>query len=200
MEKKSNIKKIKRKVRRSTLFFLIFAFMANAFAWFIYSNKVSNQLTTGVKSWKVTFEQDGNDLTDNVFFEIDSIYPGMEPFKDSIEINNSGELPAYITYQVKSVKIFDETYTDQDYSSEELEEILSTHYPFKVTFTIDQSEIPVGTIGTFSVQLDWPYESGNDELDTFWGKKSYQYQQDYPDETQIEINVKLTASQKKPQN
>ena len=69
MAKKNKIKKIKRKVRRSTLFFLIFAFMANAFAWFIYSNKVSNQLTTGVKSWKITFEQDGNDLTDNIFFE-----------------------------------------------------------------------------------------------------------------------------------
>lgn len=200
MAKKNKIKKIKRKVRRSTLFFLIFAFMANAFAWFIYSNKVSNQLTTGVKSWKITFEQDGNDLTDNVFFEIDSIYPGMEPFQESIEIKNSGELPAYITYTVKSVKILDETYTDEDYTSDELLEILRTRYPFQVTFTIDQPEIPVGTVGTFSVHLDWPYESGNDELDTYWGKKSYQYQQDHPDEKQIQINVKLVASQKKPQN
>ncbi len=193
-------KKLKKRIRRSTLFFLIFAFMANTFAWFIYTNKVSNSITTGVKSWRVTFEQDGVDLVDHVFFEIDSIYPGMQDYKDSIEINNSGELPAYISYEVKSVKILDEVYTSDDYTSDEMIEMLSTKYPFKVTFTVDQTEIPVNTIGTFSVHLNWPYESGNDELDTIWGKKSYQYQQQFPDEKQIEITVNLKASQKEPQN
>ena len=75
--------------------------MMNAFAWFIYSNKVENSLTTGVKSWKVTFEQDGNDLMDHVKFEIDSIYPGMEDFSDKIEIKNSGEMDAYISYSIR---------------------------------------------------------------------------------------------------
>lgn len=69
MKKKNSVlRKIKKRVRRSTLFFLFLTLMANAFAWFIYSNKVSNQITTGVKSWKITFEQGGSDLTSNVTF------------------------------------------------------------------------------------------------------------------------------------
>ncbi len=200
MKKKTLMKKTKRRIRRSTLFFLIFAFMANSFAWFIYSNKVSNSITTGVKSWKVTFEQDGNDLEEDVTFEIDSIYPGMESFEEFIEISNSGEMLAYITYEVKSIKIMDEVYTDADYTSDELIEMLQNNYPFKLTLGVDQSEIDIGAKASFRVGLDWPYESGNDELDTYWGKKSYSYKQDYPGEKQIEIIVKLTASQKRPQN
>lgn len=199
-QKTSVIKKLKKRVRRSTLFFLILAFSANAFAWFIYSNKVSNSITTGVKSWKVTFEQDGNDLTDNVSFEIDSIYPGMSPFSDYIEIKNSGEATAYITYEIKSVKILDETYTSDNYTNEQMLQMLQNQYPFKINFNIDQSQINIGEKATFSVNLNWPYESGNDELDTYWGKKSYDYKEFHPDTKQIQLTVQITASQKKPQN
>ena len=200
MKKKELMKKTKRRIRRSTLFFLILAFMANSFAWFIYSNKVSNSITTGVKSWKITFEQDGNELEEDVSFEVDSIYPGMDSFQDSIEISNSGEMVAYITYELKSIKIMDEVYTDADYTSDELIEMLQTKYPFKMNFNVDQAEIGIGAKATFAVQLDWPYESGDDALDTYWGKKSYSYQQEHPEEKQIQIVVKITASQKKPQN
>ena len=78
--------------------------------------------------------------------------------------------------------------------------MLQNNYPFKLTLGVDQSEIDIGAKASFRVGLDWPYESGNDELDTYWGKKSYSYKQDYPGEKQIEIIVKLTASQKRPQN
>lgn len=199
--KKQNkkLKKVKRKVRRSTLFFLIFAFMMNAFAWFIYSNKVENSLTTGVKSWKVTFEQDGNDLMDHVTFEIDSIYPGMEDFSDKIEIKNSGEMDAYISYSLSSIRIMDEVYTSENYTSDEMISILQTAYPFQITFYVDKPFITTTETGTFYVQLHWPYESGNDELDTYWGKKSYEYKELHPDETQIEIVVNIKASQRNPQ-
>ena len=124
----------------------------------------------------------------------------MESFEEFIEISNSGEMLAYITYEVKSIKIMDEVYTDADYTSDELIEMLQNNYPFKLTLGVDQSEIDIGAKASFRVGLDWPYESGNDELDTYWGKKSYSYKQDYPGEKQIEIIVKLTASQKRPQN
>lgn len=190
------LKKVKKRVRRSTIFFLILAFSMNAFAWFIYTNKVSNSITTGVKSWKVTFEQDGMDLEDNVSFEIDTIYPGMTDFNDKIEINNSGEMTAYITYELKSIKIFDEEYTSEDYTSDELISKLD-EYPFKLTFDVDNEEISIGQKATFNVNLTWPYESGNDELDTLWGKKAYDYKKNYPDEKQIVVVVKIKASQKK---
>ena len=200
MKKKNSVlRKIKKRVRRSTLFFLFLTLMANAFAWFIYSNKVSNQITTGVKSWKITFEQGGSDLTSNVTFEIDSIYPGMTPFQKSIEIHNAGEMVAYITYEIESIKILDEVYSKENYTQSELSDILNNNYPFKTSFTVDQDQIEIGDTGTFSAHLNWPYESGNDEQDTYWGKKSYSYKEQSPSEKQIVIVVKMTASQKKPQ-
>ena len=200
MKKKNSVlRKIKKRVRRSTLFFLFLTLMANAFAWFIYSNKVSNQITTGVKSWKITFEQGGSDLTSNVTFEIDSIYPVMTPFQESIEIHNAGEMVAYITYEIESIKILDEVYSKENYTQSELSDILNNNYPFKTSFTVDQDQIEIGDTGTFSVHLNWPYESGNDEQDTYWGKKSYSYKEQFPSEKQIVIVVKMTASQKKPQ-
>ena len=200
MKKKNSVlRKIKKRVRRSTLFFLFLTLMANAFAWFIYSNKVSNQITTGVKSWKITFEQGGSDLTSNVTFEIDSIYPGMTPFQESIEIHNAGEMVAYITYEIESIKILDEVYSKENYTQSELSDILNNNYPFKTSFTVDQDQIEIGDTGTFSVHLNWQYESGNDEQDTYWGKKSYSYKEQFPSEKQIVIVVKMTASQKKPQ-
>ena len=38
------LSRIKRGVRRRTIFFLILAITANTFAWFIYSNKISNSI------------------------------------------------------------------------------------------------------------------------------------------------------------
>ena len=47
----------------------------------------------------------------------------------------------------------------------------------------------------FRVLVNWPYESGDDELDTYWGKKSYDFKNDNPGENEIEIKVKITATQ-----
>ena len=196
-EKKSKLKKIKKRLRRSTIFLLFIALIANSFAWFIYTNKVSNSINVKVKSWKVTFDQDGNTLEDNVSFTVDSIYPGMTDFKDSINISNSGEATAYISYEISSVKIFDEIYTNQDYSSDELETLLSTNYPSITTFTVDDDEISTDESGNFSVQVTWPYESGDDEKDTYWGSKAYDFSVNNEGENPIEIVVKIKASQNK---
>ena len=104
--KKETISKLKKRIRKRTLFFLIIALMANTFAWFIYSNKVSNSITTGVRSWKITFDQDGQTLEQNVEFNFDDIYPGVNNQEKSIDITNNGEMKAYITYKLESVQIF----------------------------------------------------------------------------------------------
>lgn len=194
---KEKRKKLKRRVRRSTLFFLAVALITNSFAWFIYTNKVSNSINTHVKSWKVTFDQDGNPLEDIVEFNIDSIYPGMNDFNDSITISNTGETTAYISYEVDSIKILDGVYTKDDYSSEELINILKDNYPFTITFNVINQEIPTGSVGSFNVSLVWPYESGDDEADTYWGKKSYEFMENNKDEKSISIVVKIKASQNK---
>lgn len=192
---KNKRKKLKRRIRRSTLFFLVLALITNSFAWFIYTNKVSNSINTHVKSWMVTFDQDGNPLEDIVEFNIDSIYPGMNDFNDSITISNTGETTAYISYEVDSIKILDEVYTRENYSSEELINILKSNYPFTITFNVTNEEITTGSEGIFSVNLVWPYESGDDIADTYWGRKSYEFVENNKDEKSVSIVVKIKATQ-----
>ena len=192
---KNKRKKLKRRIRRSTLFFLVLALITNSFAWFIYTNKVSNSINTHVKSWMVTFDQDGNPLEDIVEFNIDSIYPGMNDFNDSITISNTGETTAYISYEVDSIKILDEVYTRENYSSEELINILESNYPFTITFNVTNEEITTGSEGIFSVNLVWPYESGDDIADTYWGRKSYEFVENNKDEKSVSIVVKIKATQ-----
>ena len=192
---KEKRKKLKRRIRRSTLFFLVLALITNSFAWFIYTNKVSNSINTHVKSWMVTFDQDGNPLEDIVEFNIDSIYPGMNDFNDSITISNTGETTAYISYEVDSIKILDEVYTRENYSSEELINILKSNYPFTITFNVTNEEITTGSEGIFSVNLVWPYESGDDIADTYWGRKSYEFVENNKDEKSVSIVVKIKATQ-----
>lgn len=193
--KRETINKLKKRIRKRTLFFLIIALMANTFAWFIYSNKVSNSITTGVKSWKITFDQDGQTLEQNVVFDFDDIYPGVNDQEKSINITNDGEMKAYISYKIESIQIFDDIFTIDNYSSLELENILNNNYPFKIVFSNDD-EINIGDTASFKVHLTWPFESGDDEKDTYYGKKSYEFKQNSND-SQIKIKVKIKASQTK---
>ncbi len=195
MTKQSNYKKIKKGLRRRTIFFLILTLIGNAFAWFIYSNKISTSINVGVKSWKITFAQAGTTLENNVVFSVDSIYPGMSNYTDAIEIRNSGEMAANITYELTYVKVFDEVYTNETYTSSQMENILANNYPFKVTFVVGSPTIGITDSTNFEMHIVWPYESGDDDLDTFWGKKSYDFQNTYPLENEIEVKVKIVATQ-----
>ena len=196
MKKQNKLKQIKKRIRKRTLFFLVIALIANSFAWFIYTNKVSNSITTGVRSWKITFDQDGQDLEENVEFNFDDIYPGIDTQVKQIDITNNGEMTAYISYQIESIQIFDETYTKEKYTQEQLINILNNNYPFKLSFINSDTEIIVGQTGNFTATLNWPFESGDDEADTYYGKKSYEFKEE-SNEPQIKIIVKIKASQTK---
>ena len=196
MKKQSKLKQIKKRIRKRTLFFLALALIANSFAWFIYTNKVSNTITTGVRSWKITFDQDGHDLEEDLEFNFDDIYPGIAPQVKTIDITNNGEMTAYISYHIESVQIFDDLFTSEDHSQEELINILNNNYPFNLSFANSDTEITVGQTGKFSATLNWPFESGDDAADTYYGKKSYEFKQE-SDEPQIKIVVKIKASQTK---
>ena len=197
MNVKDKILFLKKRLRRRTLFFLILTLMANTFAWFIYSNKVSNNITTGVKSWKINFKQDGVDIVNNVEFKIDSIYPGMPDYTNSLSITNIGETAANISYEVEEIKILDEFYNSDMYSSTDLINRLKDNYPFKMNFSINNQEVGTGQTSEFTFSLVWPYESGHDEADTYWGKKSASFKEQYPDKEQmLFIKVKIIAGQK----
>ena len=186
---------IKKRVRKSTIFLLIFALMANAFAWFIYSDKVSGTITTGVKSWKINFKEDGADLINDIEFKVDWAYPGMETYEKEVSITNVGQLKASLKYEITYVRIFDEVYSNDTYSSDEIISILNSNYPFKIIFSIDNEALGTGQTTNFGFKLSWPYESGNDELDTTYGKKADDFNDNYPEQSQIEVKAVVTAIQ-----
>ena len=74
---------------------------------------------------------------------------------------------------------------------------MNTEYPFKIKIEKDDSLISEGTgDGTFTISLDWDFESGDDETDTTWGNKAYEFYSLHPGENSIEIKMTLKATQK----
>ena len=194
MEKKK-VNKTKRRIRRRTILLLIIAFIGNSFAWFIYNNRVNGSLNVGVKSWKISFEQSGSSVSETVTFNVSNIYPGMTTFNDRVSVTNTGETPAGVTYEIMSVKIFNDTFTSEDYTTAELLGILTNNYPFKVTFSVDNSTISTNQSTNFRMSVRWPYESGDDDADTYWGKQAYNFESTYPNTSEIIINCKIIATQ-----
>jgi len=194
--KNHSFKKLKKKVRIKTIFFLVFTLTCNTFAWFVYNTKVDNSIKTSVKAWRIAFENNDSDAVQYLEFNIDNLYPGMDDYSNYINITNEGETDAAIVYEIQELKILDEIYTNNDYSQEDLINIIDTNYPFKIAFNIDTDNLQANNgSGRFTVNVSWPFESGNDELDTLWGNKSYNYKQKNPDAPGIVIKLKLTVSQ-----
>lgn len=188
------IKKVK--LRNIIILILILAF--NAYAWFIYATKVSTSLDIRVSSWNVEFLSGEESVGTDIQIELDRVYPGMEKFEKNIQVNNTGEIDAYLKYEIQSLKILGDTYSVSEggFTSEELANKLK-EYPFKIN--IEKSgetlEAKTGT-GNFKITVEWPFESGDDQLDTFWGNKAYEYYSLNPDEKSILININLIAVQK----
>lgn len=192
------LKIIFKRVRLSTLILLVITFSSTTFAWFIYATKVSGSITAHIDSWEIMFTQNNTQVEEYISFNIPSIRPGMDDYTDSITAYNRGERDAEITYEIISAKILGTLYTTDDtvLTSNMLKNMLADDYPFSITFDLTTGELDAGTgYATFSINVEWPFESGNDSLDTYWGNKSYQYHSDYPLEPSIEITIKISAVQ-----
>lgn len=69
-------------------------------------------------------------------------------------------------------------------------------YPFKLNLAIDNTKLnEENGSADFEVSLTWAFESGNDELDTVWGEKAYEYNKQYPDQSSIYVEVEVKAVQ-----
>lgn len=192
MKKKNFLKR----VRLQTILFLAIAISCNSFAWFVYNTKVSNTITTSVKAWRVAFENKDSDAIQYMEFNIENIYPGMDEYTNYITVTNEGETEAEITYELEEIRILKKLYTNAEYSQEELINMIKNDFPFKVELSVSTDILNAHNgNGTFNVKVIWPFESGNDELDTLWGNNSYEFKQTYPDKSGINIKLKLTVSQ-----
>lgn len=187
-------KKLKKSLRFKLLIMLGILLVFNTFAWFVYSSTINTGITATVKSWEIAFNSE-NQLIQEVEFNIEELYPGMPDYNDFVTILNYGEIAAEVSYEIEEIKILNETYSKNEYTSAQLLNILNTN-PFQVTFNFDKTTIlPETDYVEFSVDVSWPYENNNDEADTLWGHDAYDFNLAYPGVTQITIKLVLTATQ-----
>ena len=207
--KMKKLKIVLKRVKIRHLIILTFMLMFNAFAWFIYATEVSNGVNAHVRSWKIMFRAGEQEISNYVEINIENIYPGMPTFVKELTAYNMSEVPATMSFEILEARILDEeitttegmiengsTPTGEEMSSAELTEYLKTNYPFKIDVSISEVSLSPGTgEAIYKIEVSWPYESGNDELDTTWGQKAYTYHKNNPDDYSINLNIKLVAIQ-----
>ena len=193
--------KIMKKIKIRNLIILILLLVFNAYAWFVYTTRVSLDLSAHVSSWDVQFVAKDGGVSSDMIIKVEKVYPGMEDFERIIDVQNRGEVNVELSYEIKSARIMDETIEKNDetgVTSESIEEKLKNDYPFKINIVKDDSNLITGSgNGSFKITVVWPYESGDDEADTNWGRKAYEYYENNPDKECIELKLVLKATQAK---
>ena len=157
------------KVIKRIRYFLIFAILLlsiNAYAWFVFVTRVDSSITARVRSWNVMFQVHDNNIASEVVFNVGEIYPGMTAYNDYASIINTGESAGEAFFTIKRVQIFDTIYTSDNYSQGELIDILTAGYPFEIDISLTNNTVAPGHTEYFNVDITWPYESGDDALDT----------------------------------
>lgn len=189
------IKKIFKKIRLKTVFLLAITLASNSFAWFIYTTEVSSNITTKVREWKVTFDAQGQNIEKEIIINVDSLYPGMEEYTETLTASNSGESRAKITYELKEATVLGDNLMNLYLENESLIDYLKTAFPFKIDISASNNIIDIGGSESVTIRVYWPYESGNDELDTQWGNRAYDYHEANPDSPSITLVLKISATQ-----
>lgn len=208
------LKNLKKIVKPHQILFIIVMLVGNTYAWFVYSNKVSNSIDVHVRAWNVLFQSGETTISDYFYVNIPNVYPGMTDYVSSLTIENESEIAANIRYEILNLRIFDDEYVtvegrhennetvlQTDLTSAQLEQKLLNDYPFTIAFALTSNSISQVTNGTisqsvYSVTLSWPFESGNDALDTYWGKRAYDYAASAsPSSPEISLTIKIYVTQ-----
>lgn len=198
---KERLRKLFKVIKRIR-YFLIFAIVLlsiNAYAWFVYFTKVDAGITARVRSWNVMFQVHENNIASEVTFSVGEIYPGMPDFNDSASIVNTGETQGEAFFTIKSVRVFNDTYSEDDYSQGELIDILTAGYPFSIDISLTNNIVAPGHTEYFNIDVTWPYESGDDALDTYWGNVAYSFLNADPTATCISITAEVRVNQETPE-
>ena len=188
-----------RYIKLRTLIIAVVLLVFNSYAWFIYATKASIELNVHVSSWNVDFKIDGETSSTNIIVDVGKIYPGMPAFSKEIVVKNNGEMKAKLLYEYASITVFGETFKvgEEGVTQETLKNKIENEYPFKTVVSSDASELESGQgAGKYTITITWPYESGDDTTDTYWGQKAYDfYEENGDDSTSLSLVVKLIAEQ-----
>ena len=161
------------KLNIMTLFFIGVSFISITLAWFAYSGLITARTEINVKAWNIEFNKNGDPVSNELIIRT-SIEPGMETMTEVIDIKNLGDTAAAVTYEIEEARILNDELSNEDQNK--LKDTLSHNYPFHVDMSISDNFIRAhdGT-GKFQISVSWPFDSGNDEWDSEWGNKAYDF-------------------------
>ena len=188
-------RKIFKKVRLRTIFLLAITLASNSFAWFIYTTKVSSSITAKVREWNVTFDINGAVVEKIIEMNVDSLYPGMPTYSQTLTASNSGGAKAEITYEIVKADVLGTDLMALGYDNNRLFNYLANNYPFSITLTVSNPIINLHSEENITISVSWPYESGDDETDTYCGTEAHAFHTANPDTPSISLIIKITAYQ-----
>ena len=204
--------KVYLKLNLMSLIFVVVSFISVTLAWFAYSGLSSVSTEIGVKAWYIELEKDGEAVKSNdIVISLSEIYPGMETVDEIVKLKNLGDSDAQVKYEISSARILsneEDNYiiNGTTITSEYVEDKLSHEYPFHVNINLNK-KIIVSSTGeaTFEVSISWPLDSGDNELDSYWGNEAYTFQKDeetkrdldpnYIIRPSVEVIIRLSAEQ-----
>lgn len=194
---KKILKMIKNRVKLSTLMILLVLLIFNSYAWFVYATKVSTGFSAHVSSWNVQFETGEGEIVTNMEFNVERIYPGMKDYSQTLTVYNRGETEATLIYEIKSIIILGTEYEiEENMTTEQILEMIQNRFPFKIDIVVENANLtPESDRGSFTISVKWPFESGNDQLDTLWGESAYDFYNLNPNKECIEMNIQIKAIQ-----
>lgn len=183
------------KLNLLSLFFIAVSLTSITLAWFAYSGIASLDTEIDVKAWYIEFQKDNTAVTNNIVISLSDIYPGMDTVSEKVDINNMGDSDAEISYKIESARILDEDLVGLDPLA--LEDKLSHDYPFHLNINLSNNyAIAKDGHSQIEVSVSWPLDSDNDELDSEWGNKAFDFQKSENDKFNLDPNYQIRSSLK----
>lgn len=188
-----------KRIRLSSLLLLIVLFAFGSYSWMVFVTKVSTGLTAHVTAWNFDFISEDESVSTEIVFDVDQIYPGMDDFLQVVTVKNNGELEGELTFEIKKMVVLGQIYEQSEtITAEDLMNMMKNDFPFEITVEVDGQDsniISVGGETKVNIKLIWPFDSGNDELDTKWGEDAYEFYKNNPDGTSVHIELLLKVLQ-----
>lgn len=195
----NKVLRIIKKIKLRNLIILILLLSFSSYAWMIFVTKVSTGISAHVTSWNFDFVLGDAETTTEIVFDVEQIYPGMQDYVKEIRVRNNGEMAGKLSYEVKKIVILGTPYVvSETLTSEQLLQKMETEFPFHLQLAVDgETDNVIPAKGTKNVKfsLVWPYDSGNDELDTEWGENAYDYYKNNPGGYCVHIELILKVTQ-----
>ncbi len=198
--------KVLLKLNFLSLFFIAVSFISITLAWFAYSGFARAETSVDVKAWYIEFQKNGEAVNNDIVISIDEIFPGMEPKIETIDIKNLGDSDAAISYAINTARILEKELNISDEESGFLNDSLSHDYPFHIDVSLSKSyALKQDGSSELKVAVTWPLDSGNDDLDSNWGSKAYEFKKaedekhlkddNYQPRSPVKISISLKAEQ-----